>query len=127
MEYPFGSAQRSANRVGRAYMGSMSKTAPLTTLRLRRAEPILVCKKCLKRIDGGSKLKRALKSEVKRRGATQAKRRSRIVMTGCFGICPKRAVVVASGSTLRRGEYLLLPDVDSGTEAVTLLLPSDEA
>lgn len=108
-------------------MGSMSKTTPLTTLRLRRAEPILVCKKCLKRIDRGSKLKRALKSEVKRRGATQAKRRSRIVMTDCFGICPKRAVVVASGSSLQRGEYLLLPDVDSGAEAVALLVPPKDA
>jgi hypothetical protein len=49
------------------------------------------------------------------------------VMTGCFGICPKRAVVVASGSTLQRGEYLLLPDVDSGAEAVALLVPSDGA
>ena len=127
MNFPFGSARRSANRGGRAYMGTMSKTAPLTTLRLCRAEPILVCKKCLKRIDGGSKLKRALKSEVKRRGATQTKRRSRVVMTGCFGICPKRAVVVASGSTLQRGEYLLLPDVDSGAEAVALLVPSDSA
>jgi predicted metal-binding protein len=108
-------------------MGSMAKTAPLTTLRLPRAEPILVCKKCLKRIDGGSRLKRVLKSAVKDRGAVQAKRRSRIVMTGCFGICPKHAVVVASGSTLRRGEYLLLPDVDSGTAAVALLVPSDDS
>jgi predicted metal-binding protein len=107
-------------------MGSMTKSAPPTTLRLRRAEPILVCKKCLKRIDGGSKLKRALKSEVKRRGTGPAKRRSRIVMTSCFGICPKRAVVVASGSTLKRGEYLLLPDVDSGAAAVALLVPSDD-
>jgi predicted metal-binding protein len=108
-------------------MGGMTKTASPTTLRLRRAEPILVCKKCLKRIDGGSKLKRVLKSAVKRRGAAQAKRRSRIVMTGCFGICPKRAVVVASGSTLQRGEYLLLPDVDSGAAAVALLVPSDDS
>jgi predicted metal-binding protein len=108
-------------------MGSMTKTAPLITLRPRRAGPILVCKKCLKRIDGGSKLKRALKTEIKRRGPGQAKRRSRIVLTSCFGICPKRAVVVASGSSLQRGEYLLLPDVDSGAEAVARLVPPEDA
>jgi predicted metal-binding protein len=104
----------------------MVKTTPIVTLRPRRARPVLVCKKCLKRIDDGSKLKRALKSELKRRSAAQGTRRPRVVMTGCFGICPKRAVVVASGATLQRGEYLLLADAASSATAAALLAPSED-
>ena len=105
----------------------MVKTSSVVTIRPRRARPVLVCGKCLKRIDAGSKLKRALKTELKRRSVAQATRRPRLVMTSCFGICPKRAVVVASGATLQRGEYLLLSDVNSSAKAAALLVPSEDA
>ena len=104
----------------------MVKTSSVATIRPRRAAPVLVCKKCLKRVGAGSKLKRALKSELKHRSVAQGTRRPRIVMTGCFGICPKRAVVVASGGTLQRGEYLLLADVNSSARAVALLVPPED-
>jgi predicted metal-binding protein len=103
----------------------MVKTSSLVTIRPRRARPVLVCRKCLKRFDDGSKLKRALKTELKRRSVAQAKRRPRLVMTGCFGICPKRAVVVASAATLQRGEYLLLADVNSSARAAARLMPPE--
>jgi hypothetical protein len=48
-------------------------------------------------------------------------------MTGCFGICPKHAVVVASGSTLQRNEYLLVSSSESASEAMDLLMPADES
>jgi predicted metal-binding protein len=104
----------------------MAKSSSIVTIRPRRAKPVLVCKKCLKRVDDGSKLKRALKSELKRRSATQATCRPRLVMTGCFGICPKRAVVVASGATLQHGEYLLLADAESSAKAAALLMTPDD-
>jgi predicted metal-binding protein len=101
----------------------MTKSS-VTTIRPRRPQPILVCKKCLSRVAESGDMKRALKSEVKRRSTAQGTKRPRIVMTGCFGICPKRAVVVASGATLNRGEYLLLADPDAMTgAAATLMLP----
>jgi hypothetical protein len=48
-------------------------------------------------------------------------------MRGCFGICPKRAVVVASGATLNRGEYLQLADIGASAEAAEIPMPSEQA
>ena len=104
-------------------MGSMTKNASIATVRPRRPGPILICRKCLKRASNGSKLKRALKSELKRRSATGAERKPLVVANGCFGICPKRAVVLASAATLNRGDYLLLADADRSAEAVAVLMP----
>ncbi len=108
-------------------MGRMVKNASIATIRPRRQKPILICKKCVKRVAGGSRLKRALKSEVRRRSADQATKRPRIVATGCFGICPKRAVVLASAATLNRGEYLLLADADLSAEAAAILMPPERS
>jgi len=100
----------------------MSKTPDIATIRPCRAEPVFVCKKCLKRIDDGPALKRALKSELKQRSATRGIKRPRVVMTSCMDICPKRAVVAASATTLARGEYLLLGKDGGTAEAAALLM-----
>jgi predicted metal-binding protein len=102
-----------------------SQDSRIVTLRPRRPAPILVCRKCLKRVGEGKQIKRALKSEVKRRSTAQDTKRPRIVLTDCFGICPKRAVVMASGTTLHRGEYLLLAGDDQIEEAAAILMPPD--
>ncbi len=99
---------------------------PVIAARLRRAPPILVCKKCLGRIDDGKKLRKALKSEAKDRSAAQAVKPPRVVMTSCLGICPKRAVVVASAATLRDGKYLLLSEADASAEAISALMPDTQ-
>jgi hypothetical protein len=88
----------------------MSKAHAVVTIRSRLPMPILVCRKCLKRFDGGRKLKRDLKAELKRRSIAGAIKRPRLVQTDCFGICPKRDVVLANGRMLAQGEYLLLAD-----------------
>jgi predicted metal-binding protein len=100
----------------------MVKTASAVTVSSRR-EPVLVCKKCLKRVTDGRQIKRSLKSAVKGLAVAQPGRQPRLVMTSCFGICPKRAVVVASGTTLHRGEYILFADADQAADALALLLP----
>ncbi|MDO8930957.1 MAG: hypothetical protein Q7U97_01055 [Rhodocyclaceae bacterium] len=102
----------------------MVKTASAVTVSSRR-EPVLVCKKCLKRVPDGRAIKRALKSAVKGPDVAQHGRRPRLVLTGCFGLCPKRAVVVASGTTLHRGEFILLADAYQATDSITLLMPPD--
>ena len=109
----------------RTYIEGMAKPSPITTIRPRRAAPIFVCKKCLKRVDDGPALKRGLKSELKRRSAAQGIKRPRVVMTDCMDICPKRAVVAASGATLARGEYRLLTDIDDAAEAAAQLMPPE--
>ncbi|MHB0767537.1 hypothetical protein [Bradyrhizobium sp. 5.13L] len=88
--------------------------------RSRRAAPIMVCRKCLKRSDEGRDVRRALKSELKasrRDGPKPAK----LIMTGCFGLCPKNAIVLASGASLSRQEYVLVADRDQVPRALALL------
>ena len=101
----------------------MMAPKPVIPARLRRAPPIFVCKKCLGRIDDGKKLRKALKSDSKDRSASQDVKPPRVVMTSCLGICPKRAVVVASAATLRDGKYPLLSDADASAEAMNALMP----
>jgi hypothetical protein len=96
-----------------------TSAAPMV-VRPRRAAPVLVCRKCLKRSDEGRDVRRALKSGLKatkREGAKPAK----LVMTGCFGLCPKTSIVVASGASLARQEYVLVGDRDQVPRALALL------
>lgn len=101
----------------------MADKSSLVSARLRRPPPVLVCKKCLGRVADGKAITKSLKSELKRRSAAQGGKRPRVVMTSCLGICPKRAVVVASAATLQQGRYLLLADDKAAAEAVALLAP----
>ncbi|MGC0395860.1 hypothetical protein ACVIU7_008792 [Bradyrhizobium liaoningense] len=96
------------------------KSASPMIARSRRAAPVLVCRKCLKRSDEGRDVRRALKSELKaskRDGTKPAK----LVMTGCFGLCPKNSIVLASGASLTRQEYVLVADRDQVPRALALL------
>jgi hypothetical protein len=102
----------------------MSDKPPLRALELRRPGPVLVCRKCLKRMPDGGKLRRRLKTSLKQRSAGQKKGRARLVLTSCFGICPKNAVVTASAATFARGEFLLIRDAGEETieQAATSLV-----
>jgi hypothetical protein len=73
---------------------------------------------------GGGKFRRCLKASLKHRSAGEKKRRARLVLTNCFGICPKEAVVTASAATFARGEFLLIRDYseDSIKQAIATLL-----
>jgi hypothetical protein len=102
----------------------MAKISSTVIVRSRR-EPVLVCKKCLKRVPNGHNIKRALKAAVKQQSTAQPKRRPRLVLTGCLDICPKHAVVVASGMTLQRGEYVLFADPDQAEDVASLLMQRD--
>ena len=93
-------------------------------VRPRRASPILVCKKCLKRSEEGSAVRRELKRELKRQRNGELKP-PRLVATSCFGICPKRAIVLTSGSTLNKGQYVLVSDRADLERALDLLRSSN--
>jgi len=102
----------------------MSKKPSLIIARSKRPSPVLVCRKCLKRSYEGRGIKCALKSELKLRSKQRGEKRARVVMTTCFGICPKRAVVVTSAATLQRGEYVLVADGKHVAEALDTLKPT---
>lgn len=86
----------------------------------RRDGPILICKKCLKRSRQANKIRRELKSELKHRPRI-ARKAAKLVYSGCFGICPKKAVVLASGSSLHNGEYILISRSAQIEDALVLL------
>ena len=82
-------------------------------------ELVILCRKCGGKLKGGfgedgrSDLRGALRDalrETGRRGAV------RILETGCFGICPKRAVVALRGTA--PGRILIVPE---GQPAATVL------
>ncbi|MGL9617930.1 hypothetical protein QRQ56_08015 [Bradyrhizobium sp. U531] len=97
-----------------------SKSASAMIVRPRRSAPVLVCRKCLKRSDEGREVRRALKSELKARKGDDTKP-AKLVMIGCFGLCPKRSIVVASGASLARQEYVLVADGEQVPRALALL------
>ena len=74
-------------------------------------------------MEDGGKLKRRLKAGLKQRGAGEKKKRARLVLTNCFGICPKNAVVTGSAATFARGEFILIPDCsEESIEQATSML-----
>jgi hypothetical protein len=104
----------------------MSNEPSIRVLELRQAGPVLVCRKCLKRIANGGKLRKRLRIGLKQHGAGRKKHRARLVLTNCFGICPKGAVVAASPSTLARHEFLLIRDgSEQAMEQATIALLGD--
>src|SRR3954470_1816769 len=101
----------------------MSKKPSLRALALQRPGPVLICRKCLKRMVDGGKLRRRLKASLEERSGGQKKMRSRLILTNCFGICPRYAVVTASSATFARGELILIQDcsgesIEKATEAL---------
>jgi hypothetical protein len=86
----------------------------------RRAAPIFVCRKCLKRSPEGKDIRRALKSETRELGGADEKP-ARVITTGCFGLCPKKAVVVTGGACAHAGDYLLIASPDEVSPALARL------
>ena len=90
--------------------------------RPRRAAPVLICRKCLKRCPGGDGIRGRLKDELKRR-CPEKKTAPRLVSVNCFGICPKKAVVLTSGRSLQDNEYMLVSRPRQVEAALDKLLP----
>ncbi|WP_315773570.1 MULTISPECIES: hypothetical protein [unclassified Bradyrhizobium] len=93
-------------------------------VRPNRAAPVLVCRKCLKRSDDPKAINKAIKHALtseRERGSGAREKPARVVMTSCFGLCPKRAVVVTGGVRAARGEYVLVSAADDAAGALALL------
>lgn len=74
----------------------------------------------MKRCSQGSKIRRRLKRLLKAHTGRSQKPR-RLVSASCFGLCPKKAVVLASGGSLSRGDYVLISDRHHVDDAMGLL------
>jgi predicted metal-binding protein len=111
------------DRFARREAGTHIFTMTLPVVAPRRASPILVCRKCLKRSCEGKEIRRELKHALKAQHPNKVKR-PRLVSTSCFGICPKKAVILASGRSLQDGKYLLVADRQEVKNVLKSLLPS---
>lgn len=67
---------------------------------------VLVCGTCARRA-GRKGLRSDLKSGLK---TASDHRRVKVAETGCLGLCPKRAIVVATPADLARGAAFVLRD-----------------
>ena len=56
----------------------MSNEPSIRVLELRQAGPVLVCRKCLKRMVNGGKLRKRLRIGLKQHGAGRKKHRARL-------------------------------------------------
>lgn len=89
---------------------------------------VLICRKCAKKLDGGfgpdgdQALPKALRHALDDRGPKTSKMRRRevaVMEVGCLDICPKRAVVVVTGSHPKA--ILLVPERAGMAEIVERL------
>ncbi|TLU71533.1 (2Fe-2S) ferredoxin domain-containing protein [Lichenicoccus roseus] len=83
---------------------------------------VVICRKCSRKLKGGygdkgrDELRHALQDGLR---AVGRRRQTRIVETGCFGICPKGAVVAIRGSEPQR---ILIVPKRQPTEALLMAL-----
>lgn len=82
---------------------------------------VLVCGKCLKRHDDGAAIRRTLKTEVKAQNPVP-RQKIRVAKTGCLGICPKGAAILASARTLASGDVVMVRGSGEVADAVSRLL-----
>jgi len=90
--------------------------------RPRRPSPLFACRKCLKRCSDGDKIRVSIKRQLKLRGSDK-KKVPKLVSTSCFGLCPKRSVVLASGHSLRDNAFVLVSHRGEVEQALERLLP----
>ncbi|MGY3449890.1 hypothetical protein [Bradyrhizobium sp. USDA 4353] len=91
-----------------------------TIIHPRRPAPVFVCRKCLKRSNDAKGIKTAIKRES-RLAAPSSRKPPRVIMTSCFGLCPKRAVVVTGGVRAARGDFVLVATAEDVAGALACL------
>jgi predicted metal-binding protein len=98
----------------------------MRSAKTKLTEIVVVCTKCAKRQGLRPGSVRALLKKAGKQAAedrkTGARRKLRIVESGCLGPCPKRAVAVATGASLAAGRVILLDPGAGPEEALAALL-----
>jgi predicted metal-binding protein len=97
------------------------KDAPIDLRRPRWAAVFLVCKACGERRNGPKKLKpKALVALVRRESKGLAER-TRVMTTGCLGLCPKSAIALAHAGAGSSAAIVAIKSRREGKAAVALI------
>jgi hypothetical protein len=99
----------------------MIKSTSPFVVRPKRPPSVLVCAKCVRKVDGGRAVRKALKAGLTERAEAVGQRPGKLIETKCMGLCPKRAVTLASGDMLARGELLIVRSAADVPVALELL------
>lgn len=102
---------------GSLYPG-MSTSAGISIARPKRPPCVLICAKCVKKVDHGRAIQKAVKAGLADRASATGRRPGKLVQTKCMGVCPRQGVTLASAATLGRGELLI---VKRGADVPTVL------
>ena len=111
------------------HLAAMRKRIPgeLAVIQTSWQDVLLLCRKCGRKLDGGfgeggaETLKRVLREGLRQRGR---RRDVRVMEVGCFGVCPKEAVMVTRGA--RPGTLVVVPR-EARMEVVLDQLLSEQA
>lgn len=112
---------RAPSGIGIDYKAAMTKTTTPLVARPKRPPCVLICAKCVKKAENGRAIRKAVKAELSQRAMAAGRRPGKLIETRCMGLCPKRALTLASGATLARGELLVVKgtaDVPAALEAL---------
>jgi hypothetical protein len=96
---------------------------PIRTVATRNEDILLVCRKCMRKLDGGFgpdgdlPLDKALKRELGL--GKDRKARVRLVRAPCFDLCPKGAVTLVKGSAPEK-LYVVPKGADTADVAAAL-------
>jgi hypothetical protein len=103
---------------------TLDRVSSLQRAKTPFAGAVLICGKCVRRMGPkGKQIRKALKKAVKRRPEGKV----RMIETGCFSLCPKGRVVLASVRTLHERRLLMVQPDFSAAEALDHLLGEVQA
>jgi hypothetical protein len=98
----------------------LSDDAPPKLVRARWTGVFLVCEDCRSRGSGPKDKPKAVASAV-RQESRRSGERARIVLTGCLGLCPKKATAVAHAGSASPASMVAVRSLKHLREAVAAL------
>lgn len=97
------------------------KDAPIDLRRPRWAGVFLVCKDCGQRRNGPKHLKPKALAALVRRESKVLTERTRVMTTGCLGLCPKSAIALAHAGAGASASIVAIKSRREGKAAVALI------
>ena len=104
-------------------MHIVSDTTEIDSQRPSWETLLVVCRECQKRSSGPKSLKAKEVIREARQAIRAVKPRPRVVSTSCLGVCPKRAIAVATVGGANGPRIVEVADAKEMASAITRLAP----